>query len=447
MRRVSSWIAVVLGFLALSLPPGGVHPPRASAQESTTETALVYGINAAVPGGFVGTFTPAATGAIYLLAGQTSMIAPRMTQIYFWPITNEYRANWNTLNESVPGTLEITRNGSIVAELEPIDYTIHFTPAEGDAAAELFLGPEATSAEEEFRARQSAFQEASSAYRKAELEWINAVATVTARQEAGERVEPPTAPEMPGPIGVFSNGLNQGFPIALDPGHYQIRLRQPDGQTVPESEIDLVIFAPRRTGIGYTVVPETRWTTPLDSPSPSDIIVGAADSRIFLEPHQSREYPAREWALLNNPQQSAADAGGWQWVNGELLDTGELTVMGGESAARRLPLTPFTVRQLPGSQLGYEVVPFEPASDDLSAPETPDFEAFPIELHAAGEEFRVELVSADGEVLPGSDRLVSVPANPPLARLLLLPIVPLVIGAMAMGNRRRRVKLPPEAVT
>lgn len=445
IRIQTGFVAATIGLLVL-LANSAMFLARA--QESTTESALVYGINAAIPGGFVGTFAPPSVDTIYLLDGQTSVISPRLTDISFWPITNEYRANWNARNEPMPGTLEISRDGSMIAEVAPTDYTIHVTPKEGTPSAELFLGPEAATAEERFRARQAAFQEASSAYREAELEWIDAVATATARQQEGQTVEPPPPPEMPDPIGVFSNGLNQGFPIALEPGAYDIRLRDADGQTVPESEKSLVVFAPRRTGVGYTVVPETRWTTPLESPSPSDVIAGEAASTLFLEPHQAREYPAREWALLNEPQRSAADVGGWEWVNGELLVDGVLEIVAGDHVIDQRTLTPFTVRQFPGSQLGYEVIEFDAAaaSSSVSAPQAPDFVAFPLHLDEAGEQFQVRVATPEGELLSGSERQISVPTNPPFSRLLLLPIVPLVLGAMAIANRRRRASLPRDAV-
>jgi hypothetical protein len=421
---------------------------EAAAQAPGTERAFVYGINAAIPGNFVGTFAPPSAGTIYLLAGETSIISPRMTEIYFWPITNEFRANWNTLNEPVPGVLEVTRNGAVVAELEATDYTIHFTQEQTERATtttgELFLGQEAIDAEARFRARQEEFQEAVHAYNDAQQAWLDLAAEVNAQQEAGETVELPAAPEQPEPIGVFSNGLNQGMPVDLDPGQYMIRLRGEDGETVPGSERYLTVFAARRTGVGYTVVPEARWTTPLDSPAPGDVLVGEANSTIYLEPHLAYEYPARDWARLQNPQRPGGGAGGWEWVNGERLTTGALAILNDGQVADSLALTPFVVEQVPGGQLGYEVLEFAPDADDAAA--SPNFEAYPIHLGGAGESFDIRLTSGDGASVPGSDRLVRVPEDPPLSRLLLVPIVPLGLGALLITRRLRRVK-PPDSVT
>src|SRR4051794_24393750 len=161
------------------------------AQTTAGERAFVYGINAAIPGNFVGTFAPPSADAIFLLADGTSVISPRFTEIYFWPITNAFRANWSALNEPVPGVLEVVSNGHVIAELSPTDYTILFSQEGTATTAKLFLGQDAIDADADFRARQKAFNEASAAYHQAELAWLDAVDKENARKQAGETVTLP----------------------------------------------------------------------------------------------------------------------------------------------------------------------------------------------------------------------------------------------------------------
>ena len=434
LAGVLLWIGVLQG-----------QQPSAMAQTTEGERAFVYGINAAIPGNFVGTFAPPSADGIYLLADGTSVISPRFTEIYFWPITNEFRANWSALNEPVPGVLEVVSNGGVIANLSPTDYTILYTQAGTTTTAQLFLGQAAIDADANFRARQKAFNEASAEYHQAELAWLNAVEEANARKQAGETVTVPPEPALPEPIGIFSNGLNQGIPIDLDPGQYSIRLRDANGNIMPGSERTLNVFASRRTGVGYTVVPETRWTTPLDSPAPSDVIFGTADSTLYLEPHLAREYPARDWLLLQDPQTPQRDVGGWQWVNGERLDDHQMEIVADQDVIDRRSLTPYKVRQVPGSQLGYEVTAMDSspsATPQTSDSEHPDFEAYPIQLQETGEHFQVRLTSQEGEVMPGSTRLVRVPENPPITRLFVFPVIPLVAGAIVITRRRRGARLP-----
>ncbi|MCD6058037.1 MAG: hypothetical protein K0Q89_1567, partial [Thermomicrobiales bacterium] len=133
-------VAMVLAGLLLCIGFQQGEQHSTMAQTTDGERAFVYGINAAIPGNFVGTFAPPSADAIFLLADGTSVISPRFTEIYFWPITNEFRADWSALNEPVPGVLEVVSNGRLVAELTPTDYTILFSQEETTTTAELFLG-------------------------------------------------------------------------------------------------------------------------------------------------------------------------------------------------------------------------------------------------------------------------------------------------------------------
>src|SRR5262249_25772740 len=117
-RRLARFLAAVL---LIALLQGS---RQAQAQTAQKERAFVYGINAAFATTYLGTFAPDSAPAIYLLADQTSVISPRITEIYFWPITNEYQADWTIVNEPVPGKLEILRGGQLFTTIDPTKYSI-----------------------------------------------------------------------------------------------------------------------------------------------------------------------------------------------------------------------------------------------------------------------------------------------------------------------------------
>jgi hypothetical protein len=418
--------------------------PSALAQTPKKDRAFVYGINAAFATGFTGTFAPASAPAIYLLADQTSIISPRITEIYFWPITNEYQADWTLVNETVPGTLEILRGGQLLSSVALTKYSIQYTPRGASADAVLYLGAEAERAQAQFKARQAAFQEESLAYYEARQKWQAALEEAIAKRQAGQNVAPPPEPEPPAPIGVSSNGLNDGFPISLAPGSYQIQLRGADGAIVPESRRELVAFAARRVAVGYTVVPETRWTTPEHVSDLSDVILGGPGSNLYLQPLVTREYPARAYALLQNPQDHSAETSEWAWYSGEPLRDEQLEVVAGGQVVDRRTLTPYRVRQLADTALGYEVQPYVQGANGSQA--GPDFEAYAIRLEQAGTSYSVRLVSPEGAIVDGSARQVRAPAVIGLVQLLPLPAVPLIIGAAVIVRRRRRMRLPRDMV-
>ena len=108
IRRTRVFTLLNLELILLLL----LTPYLASAQAPEQTEAFVYGINAAVPEAVVGTFAPPVVDHIFLLTGQTSILSPRRTMIYYWPITNEYRASWSrrTMPVDLPPTYD-TRSG------------------------------------------------------------------------------------------------------------------------------------------------------------------------------------------------------------------------------------------------------------------------------------------------------------------------------------------------
>ncbi len=431
MSRLHLALFAVLTLLLLA----ACGPFTASDESTEQHEAFVYGINAASLNEFYGTFAPPSTETIYLLANRTSVISARSTEIYFWPITNEYRADWNARNEVVPGDLVIKQDGDVVAELEQSVYTIHYRQ-EGEAVlSELFVGDEAVQAEAEFRAKQQAFQEASAEYQQKSQEWIDAI---TAAQQ-GQDVDIPPEPQRPEPIGIYSNGLHDGYPIDLEPGRYSVALRTDTGEVVEDSERDLVIFDARQKAVGYTVVPEERWTTPDASESPQDVILGDEGSTLYLEPHVSFEFPGKAWARLTNPQDIAAGASDWTWVAGSAIDDADMQLLLDGDVVDQRALTPYSVEQLPNSRLGYQVVEY---SGSEGSGTRSDFEAYPVSLEQAGQQISIRLVSNDGQVLAGSSRSIRSPSSSPAMTMLVLPLIPLVIGGAFIFQRQRRARLP-----
>ncbi|MBA3948149.1 MAG: hypothetical protein H0X37_26815 [Herpetosiphonaceae bacterium] len=437
MKRLTTMRLLGLVFLLALLGSA-----TATAQQIDRKEAVVYGINAAVPDGYVGTFAPPSAPALYLLAQQISVISLRKTFIYFWPITNEYQADWEVLNQEITGNLEISRNGEVVQRVAPTDYSIQYTPQKlTQASARLFVGPEAVKAQSDFVGRQQAYQKASTDYYAAEQAWLAAMDEFQAKNsnDAPAKATPPPEPVQPAPISIYSNGLNRGFPLKLNPGNYTILIRDTQGKLVPQSERSLTVFTPRRTAVGYTVVPETRWTTPDQVNDQADVVLGKGGSNLYLEPLVIREYPQRAYAFLQNPQYLGNDTADWTWVNGEAIKGATLEITGADQAIDRRSLTPYKVNQLSGQALGYEVVKFTPSTGGSA---DPDFEAYPVNLKPSQSSYTVRLLGPDGRLIPDSTRLVRVPATVALSTLLLLPLLPLLGGAIILSRRRLRMRMP-----
>jgi hypothetical protein len=428
----------LLRLLILSLSSLLLIPVLVFAQAPEQIEAFVYGINAAIPSAVIGTFAPPIVDEIYLMADNTSILSPRRTRVYYWPITNEYRAAWSQLNEQIDGVLEVLQGGQVVATFEQMPYTIHFSAGEGAAKPQLFIGEEAFVANERFQAEQMAYRQAVGEYQAAREDWLEAARQARERGEDPNTFPPgPVAPE---PFNTFSTGLNSGFPVDLEEGTYQIQTRKEDGTIIPESKRDLVVFAPRRTAVGYEVVPEARWTFPEELNDLSDVILGEDDTVLYLKPHIVREYPALAYDRLQDPQSaSETSESEWTWVGGETLDEGILEIVQNEEVEARIPLEDYTVKQVPGRELGYEILPYDPNDPDL----TPrvDFTGYRVEVSADQPAYEVRLRSLDNELLIGSDREVRAVQPVSLPALLLISLIPLAFGAALIFWRRRRTLL------
>lgn len=405
----------------------------ASADTHKAERSFVYGINAAIATGYTGAFVPPSIETIYLRAGTTNILSPRITEIYFWPITNEYKARWDLINEPVPGKLEILRNGTLVQSLTSGPYTLQSRSRGSDTDTQLITGDEALEANTRFIGLQKAFGEASYAYYEAQQKWLAAVNDINAQELAGDSVVVPPQPRQPEPIAIYSNGVSNGFSVNLIAGTYQIQLRAPDNTIVSGGTRTLEVFEARQNAIGYKVLPETRWTTPDQILDPGDAIIGLPNSQLYLIPYAVTEYPALPYSLLQSPQQQFPAGADWLWVLGVPLNDASLLVSDGGSAAKQLKMSGYRVEQQSGVQLGYSVKPF--VLDSQNPSRTPDISGFSVRLGRSGTSFTVTVLASDGAISPGSTRSVRVSYPPRLIPLLIPTLAPIVIGVSVIRRR------------
>ena len=120
-----------------------IVPAAVAAQDPERRTELVYGVNAYIGGRYEGDFYPRSVDTIYLVADAVSVVSPRHTEVYYWPITNREVADWARLNEPVEGVLEIRRRGRLVVGLEATDYVVQYPEGQDLSAAVVYLGEEA----------------------------------------------------------------------------------------------------------------------------------------------------------------------------------------------------------------------------------------------------------------------------------------------------------------
>lgn len=431
--RTETSLGVLFGLLVVV-----VLAVPALAQTPDKERRFVYGINLFDGVVYVTGFVPPSVSAIYVLAGQVGVIDPKMTQVYFWPITNDYRADFTSLNELVSGRLEVALGTQVVQSVELTEYVVQVDQSGRLGPGEVFLGESARAAWERFQAERQAYVDSLRTYADAQAEYQRQLDEIRRSGQASPSLPP--APVEPASFSLYSTEVGRGFPFQLPPGEYTIRVRGADGQIVPDSEKRLVAFAPRRYGIGYEILPQERWTAPEQAGDPADVVYTTPGSVSYLHAYTAQELNAEAYARLRNPQDVAATPNRWQWVRiGPLQAAPTLLVRDG-SREQRLNVEDFAVEQVPGAALGYRVVPFTERGPDPRPQRSPDITGYRVEAPPGRATLSMRLVDADGNELPGSAREVVVVASVPGWQLALPVLVPLAIGLSVVLWRREQVQ-------
>jgi hypothetical protein len=407
----------------------------ASAQE-TEDLEFVYGTNHFDGAFYSSTFVPSSVDPVYLLAEHISILASRMTDVYYWPITNEYRPDWDAANVVVEGSLEIFEGPRLVETVQMTEYVLQYDAMDRLGTTQLFLGEEAIEARQAFEDAQAQYRrdlyhyyEEMNIYRE---EFQQALADLQAGLITEEEL--PIAPEPLQDLTLFSTNLLYGFPVNLPPGDYRIQLKTSEGEILPESIKKLVIFEPLNSGIGYEILSEDRWTAPEASKDSNDIIYSSKNQVFFVEPYHQKLYNQRYYTRMNNPQDTFARADRTLWVSHRPVIDASLD-LSLSSGLQRLELKGFKVDQMPGSRLGYQITPFDP-----DAHQAPSFTAFRIDLVSHPDLFAFELRDADDQLVHQSFRKVRVLRDVNHWWIYLIGSIPLLVGLVVVAWRRQRVR-------
>ncbi|HEY45404.1 MAG TPA: hypothetical protein G4O14_01320 [Anaerolineae bacterium] len=438
MKRRCFMVCYLLVFLFVGVSPTMAETP-------TLEQQLVYALEVYDGVGYTSNFAPANEETIYLLADHSNAFSPRNTMVYYWAITRSYKADWDELNEPVESaTLEILQGQTLIQELPPTLFSIVLPEGHGSRKSYLLWGADAERGYpgflEEFREYyiqirdyQNAYQEYQTAYD----EYQDAMLDET----IVEKPNAPVRPVEPPPFLKVVIPPSFGFQVNLPEGDYRIRLKDLDGQIIPDSEKKIVVFSHRRTGIGYKIIPESRWTVPerSDDPQQTIYVMGGSNAAIYLQPFYEAEYNEAYYRGLLDTQDHSGAADRWAWAHMEPFYQATMT-MSSENSTGELEMTgekPFFVVQMPGPRLGYQVVEYDPAT---MGGQRPTFVGFEVGLERDDRKVTIGLVDQDGVVVEGSEREIRwVPEKRPVIQYLWLSF-PLLVGLIVFVLRRSRTK-------
>jgi len=405
--------AVALVYLA-------AHP--AAAARPNTAPEMVFGAASFDGVSYSPVFAPQAARTIYLLEGKPSAVGVRRTQVYFWPLTERYLPDWEALNEELDGRLRITRGNTVIRDIEKRLFALVY-PKGLAGAGELVVDDQARIRYAEFQRERQKYEEAIGEYYR---QYERYVERLRKNRQSEER-----RPTEPRRAATLVSPPAEAFVIDLPVGKYQMTLIDSAGKAVVGSQRDLLVFGPRRQGIGYKVIPPSRWTDPMHSSAESQTIYTTGQSTLFLQPYPTQEFNELLYARLKDPQDKRASEGRWVWVAGEPDLSKPMRVGGITGGTKTVEAASYVVEQIEGSKLGYRINkhPAE-TSDGVER----GFRAYEVAIPAGGE-IQISLMCSESNSCSTSQRRIVVAAEK-AGPIYGIACVPLLIGCGVMLHRR-----------
>ncbi|WP_438318402.1 hypothetical protein ACP6EK_04320 [Candidatus Caldatribacterium sp. SIUC1] len=410
---------------------------------------LVYSLTSFNGSTYSKSFAPQSEDTIYLIANTNSIVNPRKTIVYYWPITRRYMAGFSTLNEAVPGKLEILQGGKVIATLEEQKYVLYYPEGYFSEKTIMYLNAEADAAYEkykkamdEFNAKLKEYYEAMRKYREDLNKFFE---EVRRRREAGETgpldIPVPKEPSPPEFVNFYVSEPATGFVVNLPPGHYEIRVRLEDGTVLEGSEKKLVVFTSRRKGgIGYEIIPGNRWTKRENCDDPSWIIHAVGKNELYFNPFTQEEYNELYHNKLQDPQ-NIGRIERWKWVHADPVKDATLLFGRGKEVLKAVTRAPYFVKQIPGPELGYEIVDYD--EDLKKRGYKPTFESYKVVLgpELPKVDYTIQTVASENQMpLPKSERTIRLLRKAYSVYLYPLAFLPLAVGAGIVITRRARIE-------
>jgi hypothetical protein len=411
------------------------------------EEQFVYHLKPFDGKSYTETFIPRSEDTIYLLADTPNLVSPRVTLVYFWPLTGKYVAAFKQLNEQLEGTLEIFNGQKKIQEIGKSEFVFFYPQGIMAEAAQLHVGKDAYAIFKEhektlndFYNKMSEYSQQMLSYRTRLMEYAT---QLQKRKERGEtlkseqvQADMPRQPVQPDRPPFDLTGIQSDHIINLAAGNYRIHFRATDGTIVEGSEKKLVVFSRRRAGgVGYEIIPGNRWTQRESSNDPSESIYNSGSNTFYFQAFMEDEYNQLFYNKLLDPQ-NRGNPQRWIWVHTVPLLDEVLIVQLNETNREQIKRTAYLVKQLPGAQLGYEILPYAP---DRYPDQQPAFEAFKVELTAGNDTGHqtIWLEGPEGRHIPKSIRKMPIINKTGVNWLYLISAFPLMIGLLICLRRRK----------
>jgi hypothetical protein len=374
-------------------------------------------------------FVPSAVDEMFLMANAANAVNFVRTQEYYWPLSRQTYVAFEKQYDDVPGMLVIRDAAGTVIEIERQPFSILYPQGAVHGQGELLWGEDAEAGYAAFREEERAFVRALTSSRQANTAYEAALREAASARLRGEGVqEVPPPPERPEPFLKLVTEPQPAFRVDLPAGRYDAVLVENGEEVAGTRKILEVIDVDGSEVAVLDIVPEERWTRPIQSNRAEERIYVRPGARFFVTVHDANRYAESDYVKVVSPQ-GAAPHDREIWVRRKPSAADALRVDWTGAGGADVPRTELKVVQTQGSNFGYVVR--EAAPDEIS-----DLSGFPVDVPDGGaNEGRLSVVGA-GDPLPREIVVV----QPRRAEIVWpLALVPALAGlAIAWRNWSRR---------
>jgi hypothetical protein len=359
-------------------------------------------------------FLPPQTRDFWILADSANAVSTEQTFIYFWPLSREYYASFETFDKAIDGELEVSQGGKIIRKLGRQQYVIVYPNGVTGPGAYLALGKRAATEQSKYRA---AMRE----YMNHPVRERSAPGVPNTDSDASSHDE----------LKLYVSDVQSGFVLDLPPGTFDVRLTR-DGLVVEGTEHFVhAVLPPAAKAVTWDIVPEERWTHALPTDTVRNYLYSTPGKTFFAIPSRSDLFDDAVYQHLLDPQTLGQD-GAVRWVRRSVIEDAVLETSLDGQTWRSAHWSNFTVQQTGGADLGYTV---EPTARGGRV----DLRAFKIslpEFSAATQLLMRVRSSKTGQVYEDSLRVVRIVS--PEASFLVWTgaLVPALVGAWLCVQKR-----------
>lgn len=382
-------------------------------------------------------FYPQNVETIFILSDMNNVLEIKQTQVYYWPLTNEYKADWGILNNPIQGTLEVLKDSKLVDSIELVQYS-KLTQDGISQPTGIVYGSETGTIydtflkdrEQYYNTLFPKYQDELRAYQEAAVENLGHAIN----KEPLVEIIPPINPSPPNPT---VSEPSKGFILRLQPGHYLIQVRGTDGNVIPGTQKTLEVFSGLRTGVFYEIIPESQWTNPVSSEQPDSDIYWSSESVLYVKPYSAVEYPYDEFFYLTNPQSIQLNSNDSIWVQGDPITNCYIELSQHSQLIQSIYQKDYLVSQFHGSGLGYSISEFEEWTEkNEKSTQIPSFRAIKLDMNMYPSVDTFRLKTIDGELITNSERRIH-RLNPlKMIITIILSLSPLALGGIIIWRRR-----------